>query len=220
MTVALIQQVSRQLDQSIDIVAPQVGSSLVMIISFSSDPGNQVAAISGGGVTWSRGIANFDNAVSPGLSQEIWYGHNSNGTGTTIIITLTSRSGLAELCFSEWSGVPNVAPVPASNNTGTSVNPTTAQISVGTADGLIIAAATFTGNRYVSGPTNSFTRLDGILGDPTDCFQESGYLTGVNPGNHSTDWTINLSELWLTSILAFSPGPTPAQSSAGFWMGG
>src|ERR1700759_270954 len=98
---------------AVTISAPGAGHSLIAIICCKT--GATVTGVVGGGVTWVQGPSVNTN----GKRVEIWYGHGSTGSGTTITINSSTSIGNSNAAnVSEWLGLSNAAP----EATGTGTN--------------------------------------------------------------------------------------------------
>lgn len=175
----------------ITIATPGAGNSLIALISAV----RPVTGITGGGVTWVQG---------PIFSQtQIWYGHNSSGSGTTITITCSTSLGNTKGAnISEWSGLTNAAPQATNTNSNASGSTvTTNSVTPSTSNSLVIAAmSSTTANGYSSGPTNSFTRM---TPNSTNRLVEGAYQVESSIAAYSTGISLTSNQSWEAAIAAF-----------------
>lgn len=183
--------------------APTAGNSLIACIGHSAS--RTVTGISGGGVTWTQGPHDETNR-----GVDIWYGHNSSGSGTAITISLSSGIVSAPSAnISEWSGLNNAAPNSTNTNTGASDTVLTSNsVSPPAPIGLVIATFATVSGVYDSGPTNSFTRL--TQASATTAL-DSAYQIEASTGTYSTGFAYTIATAWGAAIASFAAsGPSSA----------
>ena len=183
--------------------APQAGSALVL---FSANNNVSVSEVSGGGVTWARGVVGGSHSV-----MEIWYGLNSSGSGTTITVSYNG-TGSGGVNVSEFSGVApsNAVDVAPPTNAGVTTNPITPAAVTSNASDLIVGAAADTSvTATTAGPTNSFIAL-------TEAANTNkiipAYRIVTATGSYSTSWTEG-SGGWDSAIVALRASGTTSSVS-------
>lgn len=184
--------------------APLVGS---MLVAFYSSPNSlpAVSSISGGGVTWVLAKA---SAVT-GADNEIWYGLNSNGTGTSITITANGTITASRVTVVEFSGVALDSALDATNSgSGSDATPLTGAITPQTSYNEVIFAS-YKGTTVSTGPINSFVSLNTLNAS----FQNAYLLVPSTSGSYSTGWTMTGANLWNATIASFKAITATAQSS-------
>jgi hypothetical protein len=175
--------------------SPAPGNSLIAIVSCKG--GTSITGITGGGVTWAQAAHIATNRTS-----DIWFGHGSSGSGTTVTVTVNSSTTSRILAnVSEWSGLKNAGAESTNTSSGTAQNTTTNSVTPASVNSVVVAgdspASVVT---YVSGPTNSFTRLT-----PTSStvVLESAYQIETSTGTYSTGHGWSGSGLFSAAIAAF-----------------
>ncbi len=205
MSITLVNQAKNrvagaQTSLTVTITLPTAGNFLVCCFGCQSGTG-VISGITGGGVTWVKAQQSATN-----LDSEIWYGVNSTGIGTSVVISFASNSGPTAV-VAEFSGI--VGLDTSSSNNGSSTTPTTASITpTKNPNVLFIGTGVGTNGVYSSGPTNSWT--DFTL--PVSLL--AGYFIGSSLSANSTGWTISSSVSWDTEIAAFIGTVYPAQTYA------
>lgn len=192
---ALIQQAVGT--NSVTISAPASGNSLIAQIAGGA--ADSITSITGGGVTWSKALRKAGSSTSA----EIWYGHGSSGSGTTITLNRSGRSP-GPMCanVSEWSGLNNAAPEATNNNSDVAnAIVTTNSVTPSSTNALVVGNAVWTLNDYSTGPTNSFTRMTQT--NITGAFIEEGYQIESSAIAYSTGWTLTAGIAWAATIAAF-----------------
>ncbi len=194
------------------IAAPAAGNSLILCVEGSV---KLIASVSGGGVTWAPAVT----AGGPPYS-EIWFGHNSSGSGTAITVTYGGKGsfGTGSINITEWQGLNNALADATNGGAGTlDANPHTGSVSTAFENSLLIATGSWTANDYSSGPTNSFTRRtsfnDGVN------FAEAASRIVAALGSYSTAWVLSAGINWDATIAAFGAPAPSFQADAGFFMG-
>lgn len=140
-----------------------------------------------------------------GVTTEIWA--LPNGLGGTAGVFIDSSGTVGEIWanLTEWSGLNNAGAEATNTNSGlASSTVTTNSVTPASTRNLVIAVGGWTANDYVSGPTNSFTRMTPIGG--TGTFQESAYLIQSSATARSTGWTLSAGINWAAAIAVFG-GP-------------
>lgn len=189
------------------------GSMLVCMFSNGSGGSPTVDSISGGGVTWVlAGSSKTTNNYA-----EIWYGLNSSGVGTSVVLTLTGTTGAtARATIAEFSGVATSSALDAGGTgaSGNDVTPTTATITPTSGLNEVIFA-TFKGGNASAGPTNSFTALNSL----SVSFGCAYLLVASTTGTYNTAWTI-ASTTWNTEIASFKAAVAapPATNTTNFFQ--
>ncbi len=193
---APVQEVTAQagngLSFSATIATPQTGDSLIAVIGFASPYGATVDSVDGGGVTWAKAPAS--TFFSP-LDLEVWYGHGSDGSSSTVTINATAiLRGRGGVNITEWVGLAQQAPEDGNSNTGETVSgdPPVTTGSVNTSGGaLVIAATALRGDAYQAGPGFAFTRLSPVNGlNGANPYLETAFREPDFAGTFSTAWDL------------------------------
>ena len=154
-------------------------------------------------MTWTQGAVMAPG--SGGVTVDIWYGHNSSGSGTAITITFSGSIGLNPTAnVSEWSGLLNQGPTSTNTNSNTSGSSTMTTNSVTPTNpaSLVIAVMGGSGSpTYSSGPTNGFTRMTAPSGSAV--VLEGAYQIETSSASYSTGMSWTSSPPWAAAIAAF-----------------
>lgn len=202
------QGISGGTSANVTITTPSAGNSLIAIVNINDSGGSpNITGISGGGVTWSASDSILYHSLFSDTKLQIWYGHNSSGSGTTVTVSVTGSVGhLTQVIVSEWSGLGNAAPESTNHNSGNSTTPTTNSATPSSAVSLVIGGFGFatSSTTYSSGPTNSFTRMT----PSTDAFNnwtvEGAYQIESSSSSYSTGLTLTgFGDYWGGVIAAF-----------------
>lgn len=158
-----------------------------------------VNSISQTGCTWVK--ADAGQALR---DVEIWYAENVSGGGTTITVTNSGTSGLANAkgWYSEWSGVATSSSLDVHNHTsGSSSTPTTPSVTpAASTNELILVGATCAGGQTInSGPTAGFTGVTAGLIPFLQAYQ----VVPSTSGSYSCGWTMSASGNWDAVIATF-----------------
>lgn len=150
-----------------------------------------------------------------GIGVDIWNLHNYTGT-TENQILIQSSAGAARTVanVSEWSGLSD-SPCQSSNtNSGLlDANPATNSATPSSANNVAFGVGAWTADDYMSGPTNSYTRLTPAAATVTTAM-EGAYLIQSSVLATSTGWTLSMGLNWATAIAVFGApsAATPSRS--------
>ncbi len=197
----LVQQKGRErtasasLDVTLD-AAPTTGNLLVVIGGAVS---GQLDAVSGGGVaSWTRA------AFSPiSANCEIWFGA-TNGSSSTVTISLPSSTSSMTMLVTEWSHVAamldgaTVNAIAGSPASAGSITTTNAH------DLLLFAIANFTPN--TNGSLAGYTPLTTLPGTQTGVQQAAWYREVTTTGTYAPSITITNNE-WDACLVALKVAP-------------
>lgn len=178
---------------TLTIAAPDAGSLLVVVIGTLDQ---RVTGITGGGVTWAEAVHDFN-----AKDAEIWYGFDSSGSGTSIVVTMAGSTDSAA-SFTEWSGIDTASPLDQTNHaTATSTTPATGSVTPTSDNQLLIAMFNSVQNPS-AGPTGGFTPLTQIIQGTQHV--SSAYLIQTSATLASPSWTTT-SAPWDACIATFKP---------------
>lgn len=105
--------------------------------------------------------------------------------------------------ISEWSGISSATAEAVNSGTGVlSATVATGSVTPVATSNLIIGAGGWTANDYLSGPTNSFTRMTQV-GQGATTFQESAYIIQSTTTTKSTGWSLTAGINWAAAIATF-----------------
>lgn len=183
--------------------APAIGSSLILC---AENPGTAIISVSGGGVTWANAIS----LSGTGVRIEIWFGHNSDGTGGNITINYPVKGpSTGSGNVTEWRGLNNAAPDATNSNSALAdATPNTGSAASAFANSLLIATGVWSPDDYSSGPTNGFSRRTSF-NDSIE-FAEAASRIVSSTGTYSTGWSLTAGVNWAAAIAIFG---APASSS-------
>lgn len=187
--------------------SPRAGDTLMLTLG-SLPSTSTITSITGGGVTWQK-------AAQSGINRdaEIWYGLNSNGSGTQVSTTLsTACQGTCMINISEWSGVATSSALNSTstrNSSGTIIFSPTSTTS--NAKDLIIATERGdNSSTLLTGPTGAFAGLASAV--PT--VGNSAYDLINTTTTTSTSWTFASSANYDSVIAAFKMISNPAPGTS------
>lgn len=199
----LVQQKSRangtatSLSLTLD-TPPTSGNTLVMM---GAGPSAPLDGVSGGGVaTWTRA------AFSPvHANVEIWVGV-TDGSSSTVTITLASSDSSLTMMVNEWSGLATTLALDGATADAGMTSPASAgPISTTHAhDLLLFAVADFTPNTF--GTPAGFTALAGEAGQVTGVNQVGWYREVTSIGTYSPSVTETRHE-WDACLIALEVAP-------------
>jgi hypothetical protein len=109
--------------------APIAGHLLVMV---GGDPQGSLTSVTGGGATWTAAAQSTENS-----NVEIWYGV-TDGSSSTVTITLTQNVSPITAAISEWSGLVTMGPLDIARPAAGIQGPAGATITTTNARDLVI----------------------------------------------------------------------------------
>ncbi|HUR55797.1 MAG TPA: SGNH/GDSL hydrolase family protein [Gemmataceae bacterium] len=195
--------------KNITIAAPGVGASL--ILRCYRGTGTTISGITGGGVTWAQVAVVEDSSNTIGV--EVWAGHGSSGSGTTVAVTLGSAYSQISYNVTEHSGVDStpILDPSASTNTGTSGTDSTSSVTpTASQEVLLLAVGGVRSAALTDTPTGSFTANTrpgtGHLGAPVE-FAFAYRIVASTSGAYGTSWPSSVGyQPWCSIIVGFRAG--------------
>ena len=162
------------------------GNGLVLCGQTFNTFANDIASVSGGGVTWLPAAAS-GFAFTTGFA-DIWYGFNSTGGAGTTVITITysgaGAAGISGVIVSEWSHLLSLDAAAAVIGSGTSI--TTPSETPNQAAELVVAMCNV-GSAGVSAPSVGYTAFAASGG-----YFGAAYQINTTPGTPTAcTWTCN-----------------------------
>lgn len=197
-----VQQKSAQATSVTLDAPPAVGNSLILFIAKPGTSGT--TGVTGGGVTWTLDteVASSDTVF------QIWHGHNSDGSSSTV---LGNGGSSQRLHLTEWSGLANSAPVVGGGNTGandTLIDP--GSINTPQVVSLVLAGFSISDSEN-SGTVNVFPdgfQVLGPVGFPLACQLWASYLITSVDDDYNPTWMWDslgfTSPIWAANIVAFA----------------
>lgn len=177
---------------------PTSGNMLVMM---GAGPSAQLDGVSGGGVaTWTRA------AFSPvHTNMEIWFGV-TDGSSSTVTISLAQSDASLSMLVSEWSGLATTLALDgASANAGATSPASAGSITTTHAhDLLLFAVSDYTPNSF--GTPSGFTALTPLAGNQTGVNQVGWYREVTTTGTYSASVTETRHE-WDAVLVALKIAP-------------
>jgi hypothetical protein len=186
----------------------QAGDSL--ILSQTNDAGAVVSSVTGGGVVWTAAGLSCSHVCT-----EVWYGLTSSGSGSSVTVSLSKTASNIAASVSEYAGMVRFDSTTSASGIGGTIN-AGSLTTLGQNEFFVEASGIKAGSTsdVSSGPTNGFQGLTAAQVG-TDTLLESAYVTGTGPtGTYSTTWTLQVSDAWDATIVAFRGDNLVQQSTA------
>jgi RHS repeat-associated protein len=189
------------------------GDALVMTVVGNPVSGTLpvVSSITGGGVTWVRGVSGGNSTVG---DDEVWYGLNSSGGSgtTTITITMTASTPGIGAWIGEFSGVAASSALDTSGtNSGTGTTLSEPSMTT-TSNGDLILGTTNGYNVPGSPPAAPWTDVAGPQYANGGLFTPLAYRTLASAGPVPVATWTQTSSAWATAAIALKPATQAAIS--------
>jgi hypothetical protein len=196
--------------------APQPGDALVVWSGAANNA--TITSISGGGVTWVAGTTVPYNSGD----NEIWYGLQSSGAGTSITLTYSQNDHLDAIVAEFWGLASSAAlDVSSSVYTGNHSPAVLGSAKTTNANDLLLAIYSVGANGVTFGPTTPNTPIfwvdlstqEGATGEGIAASYANVTTSNTDTGGYSR--TLSPTETWGTGVIALKSAST-ASSSCGF----
>lgn len=198
-------------------LAPAAGNSLFVCCAApqkneanANTNGITSVALVGAGGALTRVLRFTQPSGSGNPRIDIWYVHDVPAGVTGVLLTVADVTGAGDdvtitANVSEWSGLVNQGPLGLNENSANSTAVTTNPVTPSSASAVVIAMVGTNADLYLSGPTNSFTRMT-QANDNTGLWtmaQESAYQIESSVDAYATGWALTSANPWAAAIVAF-----------------
>lgn len=202
---------------AVTVTAPTNGNTMIVCVVNGGSATTSVSSISLTGVaSWSSALVGTANGSGSFQNlSEIWFGLVGAGAGTSLTINFAATAKGRFANVSEWSGVLTSSPLDGTgskNNQSTTTTPSTAAYSTGTANDLVIAFLSGSGQSTVTTGPSGYTALNGghTSGSGLSVFCVPYFQVVAGSGAQSASWTISPGNSTTALLQGFKPAATTA----------
>lgn len=188
------------------ITSPTAGNVLLgCFINRGAGSSTTLSSVSQTNVTWAF-VGRAQNATSPTVTAEIWWGKVNASPGTSITLTWASGGTNNAYQVAEFSGVYTTSPVDGSvaTNTGSGTTASSGTYTSGNANDVLFHCVASASSTAPSSPTLSFNLLRGLgagTGGGTRSVGDS-YRIVSSATSYTTAFTTG-NAIWASALIGF-----------------